>query len=289
MTQSPGQFSDQLNGGARAFDFRPYMKDGNLIMHHGSVTVNIAVRDGLQNIKEWSAANSAELVLIYGSHCDGKSDSDKSQCQGAFTQALSDAGIPLIKCSDIAGMTVGDALSRGSVVATWGCVEENYDPSIKCYGDIVLAHEANETDPEAANETDPMLSNATAARRLGDTFVCYGSNADRAFSALWQHLEGLTNVDEAPHKGEGKLWMAQAHWQYDASSTAQGVLHGSCILKDEYQANVNGQIADKIRAGDFKHVNILEIDNVYNNGNAILQALRGRFYNDLAEVDLELV
>jgi hypothetical protein len=240
-------------------------------MHHGAVTVNVAVRDGLQNIKDWSAANSAELVLVYGSHCDGSSDSDKSQCQGAFTQTLSDLGIPLIQCSDIARMTVGDAMSRGSVVATWGCVEENYDPSIKCYGDIV-----------AANSTD-------AGRRLGDTFVCYGSNADKAFNALWQNLEGLSNVDEAPHKGEGTLWMAQAHWQYDTSSVTQGILHSSCILEDEYKANVNGQIADKIRAGDFKHINLLEVDNVRNNGNAILQALRSRFTNDVAEVDAELV
>jgi hypothetical protein len=245
------------------------MKDGNLIMHHGGVTVGIAVKDGLQNIKDWSAANSAELVLIYGSHCDGKSDSDKSGCQGAYTQALSEAGIPLIQCNEIAGMTVGDAMSRGSVIATWGCVEENYDPSIKCYGDIVASN--------------------SSARRLGDTFVCYGSNADKAFSALWQNLEGLTNVDEAPHKGEGTLWMAQAHWQYDTSSVAQGVLHGSCILEDEYKANVNGQIADKIKSGDFKHINLLEVDNVRNNGNAILEAMRGRFTNDLVEVDAELV
>lgn len=271
MTQTPGQFSDQLNNGARAFDIRLYLKSGNLIMHHDFMTINTKVADALSNIKEWSRSNPTELVLVYGSHCSGKSDNDKSGCQGAYAKVLSDAGIPLISCEDIAKMTVGAALSRGPIIAISECVEENWDPKIKCYRDVSM---------EASGD------NTSTARRLGNKAVCYGDNSKEAFDPFWNYIAKLTNTADVPHKGEATLWITQGHWQYDTASVKAGLLHNSCILEDESKSNVNGQLAERISRGDFKHINILEVDDILNNGNAIFTALRSRFNYDLnVEVD----
>merc|ERR1719323_1945226 len=71
--------------------------------------------------------------------------------------------------------------------------------------------------------------------------------------------------------------MAQAHWQSSPSSIAQAEIRGSCILDDEVRSDLNALLAQRIRRGDFAHMNILEVDNVCDHGNDILSALRSRF------------
>ena len=55
-----------------------------------------------------------------------------------------------------------------------------------------------------------------------------------------------------------------------------GVAHGSCILKDESQSGLNQQIVEKLKAGAWKKLSILGLDNVCDHGKEILAALRAR-------------
>lgn len=159
------------------------------------------------------------------------------------------------------------------MIATWGCVEEHWDSSIKCYGDLSAAQ----------NATESLQSEAPEAK-----FSCLGGS-DAAFSPLWTYMSGLCDQSDSPHKGQSTLWMAQAHWQYDTSSVVQGEAHNSCILEDESKAGVNKQIAERISQGHFQHLNLLEVDNVCDHGVDILAAMRARFNYDYTDAGTLLV
>merc|ERR1719440_149287 len=91
-------------------------------------------------------------------------------------------------------------------------------------------------------------------------------------------------------KQQSLLWMAQAHWQYDASSIVEGELELSCILKDESKSGVNEKLAHKISQGLFTHINLLEVDDVCGgHGPALLSALRSRFNYDIGLLDKTVV
>jgi len=279
QTQQTGPFSKHLDCGARALDLRMYVKDGHLVMHHAAIVIPHDFVDALNDVKSWVAKQPDELVLLYSSHCDGKTDSDKSSCADKVHAAYKTAGIAELDCSKLAGLTMGEAMQQGkfsstagSVVALVNCgVEENYDPSIKCYGD--WTREQGESALAPAHATIRGAANAT---RPQDIFWCYGRGADKAFDALWGYMSSLCDGATPPHAADGQLWMAQAHWQTDTSSISQGVVHSSCILEDESNAGVNKKLAQRIQQGSFKHINILEVDNVCDGGQELLQALRSR-------------
>lgn len=281
MTQAPGTFTSQLNCGSRAFDLRPKVDGGKLVAHHGAVTVNIGIATILKEITQWASQNPKELVLVYGSSCDG------TDCEKMFFEALTSANIVRVEGSEIKDLTLGTALQRGrlstggSVLAVWGGVEENYDPSISCYSQLAKEEVA------ALNATlngNPHNSSLKAAR---DLFSCYGSEAQKAFDPLWSYMTSMT---DGRGKQQGKFWMAQAHWQYDTSSVIQGELKLSCILKDESKSGVNKKLADKISSGLFPHINLLEVDDVCGgNGPELLSALRSRFTYDISLDDEAVV
>jgi len=276
-TQPKGTFASQLDCGARALDLRMYVEDGVLKMHHASIEVAEEFSTALTHVMSWTAAHPQELVVLYPSHCDGKSDSDKAQCNQKTNEAFSNAGIKMLNCNQLAHMTLGDALSqgkipnKGSVIGTM-CVEENYDSSIKCYG-------------KASSAKDCFQGNLTQVKGKQlcgeEHYTCYGDDADKAFAGLWSYMTQLSNTAEAPHASDGKLWMLQAHWQYDKNSIEQGVLHGSCILGDENKAGVNSKLVTKIRNRELKHINLLEVDNVCDHGLDLLAALRGVAQQDM--------
>jgi len=303
VTQPEGPLSSQLQCGARALDLRPYVQDGQLKIHHGSQVIDHDFSDAVNDLVAWANKHPGDIIYIYSSHCDGSSDDDKAQCPQKMADAFAAAEIKLYQnpnCNDLWSMTVGEAIETGrlsgggSIVATWGCVAQNYDKTIQCYtssleGDLV-AIQALRTAAEQDARLQPVLAFAESKsskeqglmsnEALDNTSffhstkgapraTCYGSDSS-AFDQLWDYMTKTTS------QAQSYFSMAQAHWQYSTSAIAQGVLHGSCILEDEASAEVNKKVADKIRAGEFPYVNMLEVDNVCDGGPDLLAALRER-------------
>lgn len=67
------------------------------------------------------------------------------------------------------------------------------------------------------------------------------------------------NTAQPLYPATGKLWMAQAHWQYSATSVAEGVLHNSSILLDESKSEINHMLVHNISNYAFPFVNIVEV------------------------------
>eukprot|EP00405_Crypthecodinium_cohnii_P026012 CAMPEP_0206488706 /NCGR_PEP_ID=MMETSP0324_2-20121206/42618_1 /ASSEMBLY_ACC=CAM_ASM_000836 /TAXON_ID=2866 /ORGANISM="Crypthecodinium cohnii, Strain Seligo" /LENGTH=332 /DNA_ID=CAMNT_0053967873 /DNA_START=20 /DNA_END=1018 /DNA_ORIENTATION=- len=272
QTQPTGGFANQLDCGARALDLRMYVESGQLEMHHASVHIDKKFSDALTEVKAWVSQNPNELVLLYASHCDGQSDDDKKSCHSKVQQAFKDAGIYELQCNSLKDMTVELAMTSGSVGSGKGSVvglldcgmAENYDSSITCYGDILAEQQ--------------LIKNGTLSAPEA-SYVCYGDDSDKAFNKFWTYMS--KTVSSMP--SDGRLWMAQAHWQYDAKSIAQGTLHGSCILEDESKAKVHDKLIEKINAGTYPHMNILEVNNICDGGNELLHTLRTHYH--VASVD----
>lgn len=267
--QSPGtdcsfSFADQLDCGARAFDLRPTVQPGGvLMMHHDFLVPDTLLSTAVADVLAWAAANAAELVLLYVSHCDhddvegGPGGSHRQAGAGACAETfeyLRAQGIHLVLAkSELEAMTLGEAmdaaeLKGGGRVLGIGpgtmCCGENWSPDISCYP--------------------------------GDTSCCYDtlgcSGVESTVQTMWDYAAGLTAPrTPVPHDG---LWMVQGHWQYDHEAWAKGQAHSSSICLDEDRSGVNAGIADKISSGAWQRVNIVEVDNVCDGGRAMLDAVR---------------
>jgi len=261
QTQKDGELASQLDCGARAYDYRPYLqKDGSLIAHHGSEKVHADMRGSLQGIIDWLSqpAHADELVLLYVSHClsDGDKDTQEPRCTDAAANLLADMGISTVRgdCAPLSSLTVGDALSRGklpgggSLLAVFDCVNENYVESVNCWG-LQGKHE----------------------------YSCYGKNREVAWASLTTYLNSTASPLATP---ADNLWMLQAHWQSTKVSVPLGDLHLSSVLKDESKAGVNLWLAQTLRARalPYETLNLVELDNVCDNGLEVLAALQEQYY-----------
>merc|ERR1712061_327340 len=83
-------------------------------------------------------------------------------------------------------------------------------------------------------------------------------------------------MDKVSSAYKGYFYMQQAHWQYDTQSVVRGEAALSCILEDEALSKVNSALLEKLQAGQFPAINLLELDNVCDMGNDILLELRSR-------------
>jgi hypothetical protein len=255
-------FAAQLDCGARAFDVRPKLDGSKLVMHHGGITVDTPVTDAVREVINWASIHPTELVILYVSHYDGDG------CEAAALKALADIGITVLTngtgCTAVAQMTVGQAITAGklanggSVLAVNGCVAENYDPSIECYGTIPAEDEA-----------------APAPSTTNNLYTCYASDADAHYpmDQLFSYMNTTTST-----RNPFSLWMAQGHWQQSAQSIADGQSHFSTLLDDEHKAGVNARVAASISGGDFKTLNFVELDAVCDAGPAVYSAITA--FND---------
>ncbi len=71
--------------------------------------------------------------------------------------------------------------------------------------------------------------------------------------------------------------MAQGHWQYSTTSVAAGLLKESSILLDESRSGINALQVQNLTRRDFKYLNLLEVDNVCDQGPQLLAALRANY------------
>ena len=238
----------QLECGARALDYRPFLlNDGTIVAHHGSHVVKKPLADSLADITSFLQPTQ-ELVLLYLSHFSGETSGCKStkeeNCQEtkeAVVKLLQSRNIPFVQnCDDLVGLTVQAAYSKGKLFAVLDCIEEQYDPSITCYG---------------------------------LDYTCYGRNQDKAWSKLEAYMDKLSAVVNPATNPF--LRMLQAHWQSSTESVPLGLAHGSSVLKDEQKAGVNIWLAEQIKAKRFvEGLNLIELDNVCDNGPAVFAAMQ---------------
>jgi hypothetical protein len=244
-TQSVG-LAGQLECGARAFDYRPYYEDGVVFAHHGGVVIRTPMQQSLDEVVSWGSTHpSGELVVLFLTACDGDDG-----CRDAAIALTESSGVKVITdCADLTSLTYEAALDMsalatgGNVLAVYDCMDSHYDSTINCYG---------------------------------KGYACYNNTWSTETSTQpWQQMtEYALATSAATPPSNGHLWMIQTHWQSDAASVTLGTLHQSSLLLDEERSQLNMWTAEQIEEGGFKHMNMVEVDNVCDAGPRILQALR---------------
>jgi len=245
-------------------------KDGSLVMHHGSVEIPKAMKDGVQEMLDWAASHTddEDFVLLYVSHCSGDG------CEDLAKQALIDLGMPkaITDCSELQGMTMGQALELskleggGHILPVFGCTDENYHPEVACSGyqsDGVEGTEVEMYDNGPIGKLD-------ASRGY---YTCYGSKKDFPINRMFSYLD---EISQGGPPSSGHLWEMQAIWQESTDSVAIGELHASSLLLDESRSGLNGLLTEAVAAGRFPSINMFEINNVCDGGLELLNALRAR-------------
>ena len=237
ITQPYGGFQKLLDCGARALDIRPALsRHGEVIMHHGSIPVSATLKDALRDVKDWLRENSNETVLLYFSHF-------KDNSELATRGLLSTESVYIIpSCEKAASITQDEIKAKGSVVAIFNCVNENYDPNIHC--------EVSKTD------------------------LCFkGGRTSLPMQRFLKYFENTLGQSERPST---LLTMLQAHWQYGVESILIGTLHHSSIIRDSYSSGINHLLAQLIANYSGCGLNIVEMDNVCDNGNKVRALLNSR-------------
>lgn len=242
--------------------------NGRLLMYHGPITVNFTVKAAVDEAVTWARLNPTELILMYVTKCSSP------QCYAETRAVMSSFGIVTINnCDRLDEFTLAQAtqlarLPRGGLIlAIENCVDERYDPRITCYGDLA-PDRVNFTATEVPGKLT-RRDDKTEPKRAW--WWCYDpATRDIPLDSMWRYMRSSTS--NLP--SNGRLWMTQAHWQYNAEAIARGVLLASTILLDEMRSNLNFQVATKIRQREFRFLNLVEVDNVCNNGLVLLEALR---------------
>lgn len=219
---------------------------------HPHTPFSQSVRDTLR----WASEHPQELVLLYLSHFAGDG------CEEQVLQLLRSLRVKTIRatesvsCADqLRGLSYAQARAMsaqplsaggggggGSVLALVDCTDEHYDASLACYA---------------------------------QDFVCYESwpahTAALPFARLRAHLLNVTAA--GPDASSAQLWMAQMHWQNTAQTIALGTLHRSSILLDVERSDINNWARQLVEEQQFTYLNIVELDNVCNNGPAMYETI----------------
>lgn len=243
---------NQLNCGARAFDYRPKLeKDKQIYAHHGGITIRVAMSDSVKNISSWANSHPNDLVILYLSHFDGDG------CEEEVVKLLQSMRIKMIRqtststCQQqLQGLTYGKAKAmsqlhdgEGSVLAIFDCTEENYDPSINCYN---------------------------------KDYTCYDSWPDNTKDIPMNHLHSyMVNTSSSnPTTTNANMWMNQAHWQSTAASITLGTLHRSSLIEDEKRSGLNLFVKQMVLNQEMSYLNVLELEDVCDHGQEVYDAIQ---------------
>lgn len=252
-TQNVG-IVDQLNCGARIFDYRPFLSDeGTLFAHHGPVVIYKEMEVTLRELLHWGKSNPSELIIFQISHCVEQRVHNNyyaESCHDAAISLLEQYKIPVITntdCSVLNTMTMESALSKGNVLAMFGCSFGYWDPSLTC------------SDKE---------------------YICYDSWPQNTSTVPWNNLvSSVTKWASFVPVNDGILWGFGVNWQSSAESDIFGTLHNSSLVLDEERSNLNAWTANAITDGKLQYLNIVSVDNVCHDGPDIFRALQK--YNSL--------
>lgn len=250
-----GIIVDQLDCGARALDYRPFLADdGVLYAHHGPVVIYKRMEESIREIQKWGRQNPTELVLLQLSHCvEARINNNyyADSCYDAAVGLLQRMHVPIItndNCGALSNMTMEKALQQGNVLAIFGCSFGYWDPSLTC---------------------------------TSKDYICYDSWPANTSHIPWGNLErSLEQWSSFVPVDDGRLWGFGANWQSSVESVAFGTLHNSSLLQDEERSGLNAWTAQAIRDGKFAYLNQVGVDNVCNNGPEIFEAMQE--YNSLA-------
>lgn len=147
------------------------------------------------------------------------------------------------------------------LVVEEGCVEENFDPSITCFGKVAST---------------------------GEQFVCYDSptrdlafapfeayaiattdNSTLAASALESERRTQTRVQRSPYT----LRMIQAHWQTSTESAIISMALNSSVLYADEASQIQATLVAGISEGLYKELNLIETDDSCQRAPQIADAL----------------
>ena len=272
-TQPSGGIKQLLDCGVRFFDWRPkLLSNGNLIMHHSAIDVKYPMSKVLDDLSEWLSNNTDQeapennFVVLGITDCDAQHPKTEQQCYDAAAQELQKHNMAFIRnCTLTHNMTVSTAmkLSKLPVLGFQSCWDENYDKHIACSG---FGNSYN------------MKNDATITTSLSSPnrveYTCYNDSDSKSFplNRMYDYInKTLTNMTNPV-----QMFTVQCIWQETVDSIIVSGLHGSSLLLDETKSQINLLIAKKIMNNEFdvSHVNVLEINNVCDNGLVLLNALR---------------
>lgn len=296
-----------LNCGARGFDWRPLLTDGQLYMHHGDIPVKYPMASAVSEIIDWCKANNKDedLVVLGITSCSGDG------CVDAAKQVLKTAGVSFIDdCSVLENFSVADALHKGQLpggghlLATFDCWDSHYVPANTCSGYDSSEQESLKARtsripciPDDLSPTTPLVELtasqfqelfkcARSLRQHIDTkdaqvlglpkpYTCYKDSSTKSLPVN-RMLAYLQQVGAQGPPANGRLYTYQALWQEDTSSVVLGILHGSSLLLDEERSGLNSIVRSQILNGSYPSINFMEVNNVCNGGPELLAALRSR-------------
>jgi hypothetical protein len=111
-------------------------------------------------------------------------------------------------------------------------------------------------------------------------FCCYDSEPKHN---AWPLNKMRASLLAATARGERKvsqqaLAMAQAHWQMSESAITAGILHGSSTIDEEKRSTMHAKALVWLTSASFagRRINLVEIDDVCDGGEALNDALRKR-------------
>ena len=138
-----GDVYEQLDDGARALDVRPkLLSNGTIVLHHGAVPIPVTLERLVTDALRWARDNPDELVLILHSNFaypasssaqntddyDNEDDAivpSADTTVGSLSQVYSDLGVNYVECSDLYGLTVGEAMELAAVVSPYSSSDDN--------------------------------------------------------------------------------------------------------------------------------------------------------------------
>lgn len=242
-----GTIIDQLNCGARALDYRPYLSEkGEIFAHHGPIVIYKSMEQTLRELKKWGKENPTELIIFQVSHCvDARFNNNyySATCESDVMDLLAKMNVHTVTdCAELETMTMEKALSYGNVLAVFGCSSGYWDPSLTCYT---------------------------------KDYVCYDSWPANTSALAWDRMEKFCESSSSyVPVTNGNFWGFGSNWQSSAESVVLGTLHNSSLVQDEERSNINLWAADQIRAGKWKYLNMVSFDNLCHNGLEIYSAVQ---------------
>jgi hypothetical protein len=247
QTQPEGGFTALLECGVRAFDVRPcYTHEGQLYMHHGPATIKRRLEDALREVIDWAGRHPEDLVLVYVSHCG-----DGVGCIGGTGRA-----------NDHCDSVTSDLL-RQLGIAMLPSVDISYGEARKkgrlANGGLVLAF------GQARENYDESIQ------------YCVGKKVKAsAFADLFAYMDRIA----AERSPGGELVITQAHWQDPHTTFVDGC--AETVLQMESASKLNRELTRRISAGQWPHLNLLEVDNACDQGLELKAALESQFARQLS-------
>eukprot|EP00536_Pseudo-nitzschia_multiseries_P006473 jgi/Psemu1/193161/e_gw1.138.72.1 len=321
-TQIGGVYK-QLDDGARALDVRPkLLTNGTVVLHHGAVPIAISLETLVGDARRWALDNPTELVLILHSNFDYASASDDDDGNDddnendndngdedddayapsadttveVLSQVYAKMGVTYVECSDIYGLTVGEAKELAALSAPQndddggdddddgGNNNDNGGDGNSLQGYLL-----------AMDRHDVYAGSCAKQNWVEESLVtCYTGEdgllpcTDRK-SVLHRRLKNyaLQSANNEPTDNSNELGPPastyyyplseiQTIWQVDGISATLGVSHFSSIIDDNSKSHLNARVVDWIYDDAFDAISLLVVDNVRRNGNALTSVLRNR-------------